>query len=426
MRIHLTARRILLACFFLLLAVGFAAAGNWPQWRGPDNDGICKETGLPTEWSASKNIALKIKMPGMAGSTPAIWGQRIFLTSEEGNDLVLMCLDTGGKELWKTKLSSGRQRFMRGEGNNASPSPSTDGKHVWAYVGTGDLGCYDFEGKEVWKFNVQDRYGKFRIQHGMHTTPLLDGDRLYMQLIHSNGQYVLALDKNTGKEIWKVTRQSDGRAENEHSYASPVIWRKGQDAYLITHGNDYAIAHRLDDGKEIWRVGDLNPKERYNRTLRFVASPVATPDLIVVPSAKRGPVVGLKPDAAGMIVAGNPAEQWRLKSGTPDVSSPLMYGGLVYLCGEDGFLTCLDAKTGEQLYRELLHRHRHRASPVYADGKVYLTSRDGVVSVVKAGPKFELLASNRLPDQISASPAISNGRIYLRGFQALYALEGRD
>ena len=225
-----------------------------------------------------------------------------------------MCINTDGKELWKTKLASGRQRFMRGEGNNASPSPCTDGKHVWVYVGTGDLGCYDFDGKEVWKFNVQDRYGKFRIQHGMHTTPLLDGDRLYMQLIHSNGQLRLALDKATGKEIWKVMRKSDGRAENEHSYASPVIWRKGKDAYLITHGNDYAIAHRLEDGSEIWRVGGLNPKDHYRGDLRFVASPVATPDLIVIPSAKDHGVVGLKPDAEGLVMPGSKYEQWRLQS----------------------------------------------------------------------------------------------------------------
>jgi outer membrane protein assembly factor BamB len=411
----------------LTAAAGLARAENWSQWRGPDADGVCKETNLPTRWSENQNVAWKVPLPGQGGSTPIVWGERIFLTSADaGDDLVLLCISTKGEELWKCKLGHAVVRARGDEGNGASASPSTDGKHVWAFVGSGDLACFDLDGKQVWAFNTQERFGRFRIQFGMHSTPVLHGDRLYLQLIHSGGAQVIALDKNTGETVWKVERKSDGRAECEHSYASPVIWHNGKEAYLITHGNDYAIGHRLEDGKEIWRVGGLNPKDRYNPTLRFVASPVATPDLIVIPSAKRGPVVGLKPDAAGMITAGSPYEQWRKPSGTPDVPSPLVYDGLVYLCGEDGFLTCLDARSGEPKYRQELHRHRHRASPVHADGKVYVTSRDGVISVVKAGPKFELLASNRLPDQISASPAISNGRIYIRGFKALYAIEGRE
>src|SRR5262249_8799450 len=149
------------------------------------------------------------------------------------------------------------------------------------------------------------------------------------------------------------------------------------------------------------------------------ASPVAVPDLIVVPTAKSGPVVGVKPEAKGLIAMGSPFEQWRRPRNTPDVPSPLVHEGLVYLCGESGILTCLNAKTGQEVYQERLHRARYRASPVYADGKIYCTARDGIVSVVKAGPKFELLAANQLPDQLAASPAIANGRIYLRGFEAL-------
>jgi outer membrane protein assembly factor BamB len=408
-----------------LALTGAVRAENWPQWRGPNGDGISKEINLPTRWSATENVAWSLPLPGMGGSTPAVWGERIFLTSEDGNDLVLLCVSTEGKELWKRKLGSGRFRARINEGNFASASPSTDGKYVWAFVGSGDFACFTLDGKEVWKFNAQERYGKFQIQFGMHTTPVLYGDRLYLQLIHSGGAWVIALNKNTGETVWKVARRSDGYKECEHSYASPVIWHNGDKAYLITHGNDYAIAHRLDNGEEIWRVGDLNPKDHYNPTLRFVASPVAAADLIVVPSAKNGPVVGVKPSASGMIRSGSPQEQWRLRHNTPDVPSPLVHDGLVYLCRENGTLICLDAKTGAKQYEEATHKQRHRASPVYADGKIYLTARDGVINVVKAGPKFELLATNRMEDDISASPAISNGRIYLRGFKALYAIEQR-
>jgi outer membrane protein assembly factor BamB len=274
---------------------------------------------------------------------------------------------------------------------------------------------------------VQERYGKYGAQHGLHNTPLLDGDRLYVEYFSAGPQkhaYVLALDKGTGKEIWKVERKSDGYQENLDSYTSPVMWRKGKDAYLITHGNDYAIAHSLEDGSELWRVGGLNPKEKYNTTLRFVASPLATPDLIVIPSAKNHGVVGLKPDARGLIMPGNNSELWRLPNNTPDVPSPLLYDGLVYLCRENGQqgLICIDARTGEQKYSAPLHRAVYRASPVEAGGLIYLAARDGVVTVVKAGPKFEKVAENSLPDDIAGSPAISNGRIYIRGWKTLYAI----
>jgi outer membrane protein assembly factor BamB len=414
------------AVWFLLLAgfvlAGRAAADNWPQWRGPDGDGVSTETNLPTEWSSTTNVAWKLPLPGMGGGTPAVWGDRIFLTSADGNDLVLLCVSTEGKQLWKREFGHGDRKVQRGpEGNYASPSPSTDGKYVYAFAGTGDFACFDTDGKEIWKFNAQDRYGKFRIQFGIHNTPVLYGDRLYFQLIHDGAALVVALDKKTGEEVWKVERQSDGTAENKHSYASPVLWKNGKEAYLISHGNDYAIAHRLEDGKEIWRLADLNPKSKYDYTLRFVSSPVATPDLIVVPSAKRGPTVAIKPDVTGLVRAGDKQVQWRLPI-TPDVPSPLVHDGLVYLCMQDGRLLCLDAKDGKQLYSERTHPAIYRGSPVYGDGKVYLTARDGTITVVKAGPKFEVLATNKLPEQISASPAISNGRIYLRGWENLYAI----
>ena len=415
-------RSIAFAGLLSLLAASSLYADNWPQWRGPTLDGISKETNLPAEWGAEKNIVWKLPLPGMGGSTPCVWDDRIFLTSQDGQDLVLICAGTDGKERWKRKLGSGAGKSRGDEGNGASASPSTDGKHVFAFVGSGEMACFDFEGNEVWKFNAQERYGKFKIQFGMHTTPILFGDRLYLQLIHSGGGWVIALDKATDKDVWKVERKSDGYAENEHSYASPCLWKNGKEAYLVVHGNDYATAHRLDDGSEIWRVGDLNPKDRYNTTLRFVASPVATPDLIVVPSAKNGPVVGVKPDAQGFFKTGAPQEQWRRTSNTPDVPSPLVYDGIVYLCRESGAVLCLDAKTGQELYNQRIHSSRYRASPVYGDGKVYLTARDGTVTVIKTGAKFEQVAENKLKDDMTASPVIANGRIYLRGFGALYAI----
>lgn len=400
-------------------------ADNWPQWRGANHDGISTATNVPVKWTATENVAWKLPMPGMGGSTPIVWNDRLFLTSDDGPDVVLLCVNSAGKEVWKYKLGSKRPIVRTDEGNGASASPCTDGKHVWAFAGSGELACLDLDGKEIWKFNLQDRYGRFKIMFGMHSTPVLHENRLYLQLIHSGGAQVIALEKATGEEVWKVKRPSDGRDECEHSYASPCLWQNGKDALLITHGNDYAIAHQLTDGKEIWRVGELNPKAKYDNTLRFVASPVAVKDLIVVPSAKNGPVVGVKPDAKGLVLPGGEGEVWRRTSNTPDVPSPLVHEGLVYLCRENGVLFCLEAKTGKELYNERLHNARYRASPVYADGKIFCTSRDGFISVVQAGPKYKQLAENRLPDEISASPAIVNGRIYVRGFKTLYAIGGQ-
>lgn len=413
---------LLPVAFGLLLTATFSLAENWPQWRGPRHDAVSRETGLPAEWGDTKNVLWKVAMPGMASSTPAVWGDKIFLTSEAGNDLVLLCLGTDGKERWQRKLGEGSSKARGGEGNSASSSPCTDGKLVFALVGSGDFAAFDFSGKEVWRFNAQERYGKFSYDFGMHSTPVLHDGRLYLQFIHPRLQAVVALDAATGKEVWKVNRSSDGKAECLNSYATPCLWVRGNDARLITHGNDYAVAHSLADGKEVWRLGDLNPKDRYNATLRFVTSPVAVADLIIIPTAKNGAVVAVSPDASGVISAGGKGEAWRVASGTPDVPSPVVFEGRVFLCRENGVLTCLDAKSGKQFFSDRAHAQTYRASPVMVDGKLILTAKDGTFTVVKPGEMLDIVVKNKLSDQFTASPAISGGRLYLRGFAHLYAI----
>jgi outer membrane protein assembly factor BamB len=410
------------AALGLLLTANICLAEDWPQWRGPRYDAVSRESGLPTEWSDSKNVVWKVPLPGIGSSTPVVLGDRIFLTSPSGNDLLLLCFNTDGKEQWRHKLGEGVFKGAEKENTGASPSPSTDGKLVFALVGSGDFAAVDLSGKEVWRFNAKERYGNFSYDFGMHTTPLLYDGRLYLQLINKELQAVVAIDAATGKDVWKVDRASDGRGECLNSYASPTIWVRDGQARLITHGNDYATAHSLTDGKEVWRAGDLNPKAGYNSTLRFVASPVAVADLIVVPTAKNGAVVGVSPDASGVLNAGGKGELWRVAKGTPDVASPLVFEGRVFLCRENGVLTCLDAKTGKAFFSESIYGGIHRASPVIADGKLILTARDGTFTVVKPGETLSVVAKNKLSDQFAASPAISNGRIYLRGLVNLYAI----
>jgi len=425
----------------LLLVSNTVSAENWPNWRGPHNNGVSDEKNIPVEWSATKNVAWKAPLPGRAGSTPVIWGDHIFLTSmdetegapraEDGRplDAYLVALNTDGKKLWQQKLGSGIFKKRGDEGNNiAAPSPVTDGKHVWTFVGSGEVACFDFDGNQIWKINLQERYGEFKIQFGFTSSPVLDGDKLIFQLIHGEWNqdpqpaWVVALDKSTGDQIWKVKRESDAFAENVHSYASPIIYDDGKQKFLLTHGADYIVAHDLETGEELWRCGGLNPKDKYNQYLRLVASPAMAPGIIVVPSAKHGPVLALKPGGTGDITSEVSYYHWKRDRDTPDVPSPLIVGGIVYLCGENGDLIAIDAKSGKELYQQRVHRIRHRASPVYADGHIYLTGRDGQVSVVKAGPDFELVAENQIGEETSSSPVISNGTLYLRTFKELWAI----
>lgn len=407
-----------------------AWAENWPQWRGQNYDGMSSEKGLPTTWSKTEGVLWRLPMPGPAGATPVVWEDRIFVSSvdKENGDLLLLCVGTDGQVQWRKKVGSGNRDVRGDEGNSASPSPCTDGEHVWVFMGNGQLACYTMTGDEVWNLNVQDRYGKFRIQFGMTSTPVLDGDKLYLQLIHGEGNattreaMVVALDKKTGKEVWAVPRPSDAVDECEHSYASPVLYRDDTRAYLLTHGADYIVAHDLKDGHELWRCGNLNPKGKYERTLRFVASPVTAPGLIIVPSAKNYPVLALKPDGEGDVSEQESVITWRLENGTPDVPSPLIVGDYVYLCRENGNLVCLERASGKKLYEKPTTRDRHRASPVYADGHIITAARNGIVTVTKAGPEFEVVAKNNMEESISSSPAIANGRLYIRTFDALYCV----
>jgi len=428
--------RFLMTLFLFLALPALLFAENWPHWRGPTFSGISTEKNLPTEWSRTKNVAWRVALPGRSGATPVVWENRIFVNSAEGDDLVLLCISTQGKTLWQRKVGEGDRNARGDEGNMASASPTTDGEHVWTMMGTGDIACFDFNGNEVWKFDLEERFGRFRIAFGMHSSPVLWKDRLLLQLIHGDRNpqtqeaVVVALDKATGKTLWKKDRVTGASNENEHSYASPMLWDHGKTPLFITHGADYTIAYDPQTGDEVWRLAGLNPQNdpdrRYHPTLRFVASPGVSENLLVIPTAKNQQMFAIRPTGKGVITEKSDALVWRLPRYTPDVSTPLIHNGLVYLCRKDGTLMCLDAKDGRIIYRNRLQSSRYRASPVYADGNIYATARDGgTVSVVTAGREFRKLADNEMGEDIEASPAISNGTIYIRTLKALWAIRGK-
>jgi outer membrane protein assembly factor BamB len=395
------------------------SAQNWPDWRGPNHDGTATATGLPTDWTKEgKNVLWRTPLPGRAGATPCVWDERIFLTSNEGDDLVVLGLSMkDGQILWKKRVGSGNQDARAGEGNSASPSPSTDGKHVWSFFGTGILACHTVDGDEVWTTDVNERFGRIDIQFGMTSTPVLDDGALYLQLIHGPMKLddqtrtgkVVKLDAATGKTIWEVERPTDAQFECKHAYASPAVYRDGEREFLVVHGADCITGHALGDGRELWRFAKLNgPTETnpkpHDPTFRFVASPGIVAGLIVVPTAKGGPTVGLKvSDALAGDCSDKPEVIAWVHPRTPDVSTPLIADGLVYLLHNDGKLQCLDAATGAELW---------------------FGSNDGWVSIVNAGRSFDLVNSIELGEPVTASLLVAEGVLLVRSSDALYAIGG--
>jgi len=279
---------------------------------------------------------------------------------------------------------------------------------------------------------MQQAYGQFEIQFGMTSTPLLDRGRLYFQFIHGDmrnrstrsvGQ-IIALHAADATEIWKHERITDAVAENKHAYTSPTIFRNEEREYLVVHGGDFTTAHSLEDGNELWRIGGMNPKgTSYNPFLRFVSSPVCSESMIVVPSAKNGPVYALNPNISGTIEpeSRGTAILWELAKGTPDVATPVISGKNVFLARENGVVLCLDAKTGQVHFEERLLADKHRSTPVIAAGKVYILGRDGTAIVLADENELKLISEFKLGEDITASPAISNGRIYIRTNKSLIA-----
>ncbi|MDB2686783.1 PQQ-binding-like beta-propeller repeat protein, partial [Mariniblastus sp.] len=417
---------------FLTWNAGALAQEAWPQWRNQDFSSV-GDADLPVEFNAEKNLLWFALLPGAGGASPVVAGDRVFVTTAVGKrKAALVCFSTDGKKLWQHDYElSGK---MKADGSTiASPSPVTDGKHVWAMMATGELKCLTVDGDLVWSKNLQDEYGKFDIMFGYSSSPVLDNGKLYLMVIDgdmkakpkltSEGQ-VICLDAATGKEEWLHLRRTSGTVETMHSYASPTIYRDADRSLLLIHGADFLTAHDLDTGEEIWRCGGLNGAgDNYNPTFRFVASPAFSDGKIIVPSAKNGPMLCLKPDGKGDITEDKTVNIWRIEKGTPDVSTPVIHEGVIYLVEKKGIVKALDLADGKQLYRKRVLADKHRSTPVIAGDKLYIAGRDGTIAVLKTGTELEVLAENKLGQDTTASPAVANNILYIRTNKALYAFE---
>jgi outer membrane protein assembly factor BamB len=415
-------------------------AENWPQWRGPGGQGISTEKQLPIEWAPGKNIAWKTELPGSGHSSPIVWGDRIFLTSQiEGevipgqravkhrqgkeedwihpdsvgadkkHTLKVMSLDAKtGKILWEQTAYDGPVYDARHRRSSfAGPTAATDGTMVYAYFGPEGLYAYDFSGKLAWK--VIEKFATLGL--GTGTSPVLFQNLVIIQRDEDNGEQsvIAAYDKATGKEVWKTTRENI-----EVSWGTPVLVAvDGGATQLVTNGSSAIVAYDPATGKELWRTKGVESNA--------IHTPLVGKGLVIVTAgfpAKR--VIAIKPGSA----ADDKRIVWEYTKGTGYVLSNILYGDYVYLLTDNGIVTCLDAATGKVMYeggRPPVPSH-FMGSPVAFGDYVAITSEDGQTFLLKAGPKHEVVRTNTVDEPVYSSPAIANGRIYIRAQKHLYAI----
>ena len=424
-------RRTLVTSLLVLSSVASLFAQNWPQWRGPTRDGVSQETGLPTTWSATSGVAWKLALPGYSGSTPIIWNDLVFLnvaTASASGSLELWAVDrTSHQPRWKRPIAGGNH--IERKQNMSSPSPVTDGEHVWVMTGVGVLKAFDFAGTEKWARDIQADYGRFGLNWGYASSPLLHENALYVKVLHGlktdDPSYLLRIEKLTGKTIWRVERPTTAQRESPDSYATPALLQYDGKTEIVVSGGDAVTGHDPATGKELWRVDGLNPQHRTD--YRIIASPTIMGNLIVSPS-RNNPLTAIRTGGNGHINATHIA--WQFDRG-PDVPTPVSDGHLLYVVNDNGVMYCLNLQNGAVIYGpKRLPSDSYSASPLLADGKIYVTDEtNGATTVVRAGATFEILSTNSLGDECApyclSSIAVSDGQLFIRSSAHLWAIGER-
>lgn len=440
-----TALAVLSCLSFVWLTISCPLqAENWPAWRGPAYNGVTSEKDLPTEWEATedgqtKNIVWQCDLPEYGRNTPVIWGDAIFLTSQQDEQLLLLKINkqTGQIE-WTREVGRGktensdpvgksgegrRSQLFHTEQNMASPSCATDGEVVVVHFGNGDLAVYDFEGRQLWKLNMQEKYGPFTIWWGHANSPVLCDDYVIAMAIQDacrdlpgepSESYVVAFDRKTGEERWRTLRVTEADQEFGDSYCTPVVRRLEGRTELLVLGGEILDAYDLETGHREW----FFPGFVGNRP---VTGPIVLGDMIYVTHGKKGPMVALKLKGSGQQSEEDQA-LWTISKGTADSSWPVIVGNLLFYVADTGIAHCVDIGSGEVLWKERLAGSPHRAS-VVTDGKnVYFTGTKGVTTVVRASDQFEVVAENQVDDVLYSAPIPSDGRLFLRGQKRLYCI----
>jgi outer membrane protein assembly factor BamB len=430
----------------LLLAVASiglclpAFAGNWPQWRGPNGDGVCPDSNLPLHWSETENVAWKCPLPDGA-STPVIWGDAIFATGEDADKLMLFRIERdSGKIVWSHQVGAGKaaKRSPRGGGgprrggqsfhnlhNLASPSPVTDGEVVVAHFGNGDLAAYDFDGKQLWKHNLQNENGPYTIWWGHANSPVIV-DHLVISVCMQDSladmqgkkpvdSYLLAHDIRTGEQKWKTLRNTGAPLEEADAYTTPLARTVDGRKELVVMGGNQLDAYDPATGKQLWHLPELVGG-------RTVTGPTIGGGLIFATRGKKEALLAVKAYGSDRLPAGSIV--WTKSRATADSSSPVYHDGLLFWITDNGNLNCVDAATGRPRWEEAPQlQGDFKASPIVAGDRLYFLNLRGRCTVVKAGPKYEKLAENMIKDDTIASPAAADGRLFFRGRLALYCIK---
>lgn len=417
-------KRAPISFVIVLMALAAAAwAENWPQFRGPGSGGFSPEKGLPLHWTSTKNVRWKTRLPGPGHSSPIIWGDRIFLTAfePEGSSgllgavfstsrkgtLKLLCLDgTTGSILWQRSVPARNIEPLHDTNAPASPTPVTDGRYVYAYFGSYGVVCYDFTGKKIWEHPL----GPFPNEWGSASSPILHQDKLLLNCDTDGEDFLLSLDKNSGRQVWKTSRDGATRA-----WPTPYLWDTGNGVEVVVSGSRRISSYDPSDGRMIWTVDGL--------TQWVTPTPVSAFGLLYV--ASNGPggdvILAIRPGGKGNITGTHIA--WRYERGAPYSSSPVVLGELLYAVKNGGILTCLRARTGELVYQSRLPAGgSYFASLVASEGKIYTLSERGETCVIEEGAEMKILATNSLGERCMASPAVSRGQIFIRSDEHLFCI----
>lgn len=413
-------------------------ATDWPQWRGPFFNGSTDETNLPTSWDWGEDVAWKAPLPGPSGSTAIICKGRVFVSSmvDKGPDFVALCFDArDGKKLWEKNIGSDTRRFARN--NMTSPSPVSDGKHVFFLYASGDLVGFDYEGNQLWARNIEKEYGNLALQFGYSSSPLLYQGKLIITVIRrdhpypqgrakDNGPYdsfLMALNPETGRTLWKQERPTNAFDEGRETYSTPAPFVRNDQTEILCTGGDFVTAFDLQTGKELWR---FEYNTRKVRDSRIIPSLVTSDGLIFGTRHKNGGVFAVKPPGVG-----NSSEArivWEFSGPSPDCSTPLYYNGRLYVLNgirRPKYVTCLDPKTGRQIWQgEMGGRGPWRASLTGADGKLYCINETGEIIVLAAGgDEFQILFETKTDETpIQSSISVAEHHLFIRTAENLYCI----
>jgi len=416
--------RLVVLFFFV---AGLIRAENWPGWRGPSGDGISAGKGIPTKWSSKENIAWRIAVPGEGHSSPIVWGDKVFLTSSltEKNKRILLCIDRlSGQTVWQRDVVQSPPETVHRLNSRASGTPATDGKQVYVTfmraegdeviapnVGSERLitpgkiivAAYDLDGNEKWKTNV----GDFLSAHGFNTCPVLFEDLVILNGDHDGNAYLVALDRQSGRQRWRTRRENKTR-----SYVTPIIREIDGITQMILSGSLCIASYDPRNGKRHWIID--GPTEQ------FVASMVYDGKYVFATGGyPERHTLAIRPGGKGNVTDTHIA--WRTTRGAAYVPSPIISGRYLLMVADSGIASCFEARTGKRHWMERLPGG-HSPSPVSADGLVYFVSDRGVTTIIRPSETFAVIAKNELGEPVSASPAISQGQIFLRTHQHLYCI----